>query len=246
MPPCVMVGPSSITSTRPPGHGRGIVEPHGRGRLDDRGGGIDRAQPFDRDAYVFGRGGVDLVQHQHVGHARDGFAGMVGGDLPRPQRIGECDVQIGPDEREIVVAAVPDDDLGLGLGGAQDRCVVDAGEDQIPDGDMRLVFLPFLDGAGGRVEIGKRCEALHALAQQIAIGHRMAQHRDALAPVAQPAREPARDRRLAAAGAHRRHGDHGREPSVSMVRRGPGSTKSAPAASAREARCITCSCATSL
>ena len=37
----------------------------------------------------------------------DGFAWMVGCDLARLQRVGNANVQIGADEREIIVAAIP-------------------------------------------------------------------------------------------------------------------------------------------
>ena len=41
---------------------------------------------------------------------------MMAGDVLRPQRIRDDDVQIRPQEREIVVAAVPDNEVGFLLG----------------------------------------------------------------------------------------------------------------------------------
>ena len=58
------------------------------------------------------------------------------------------------------------------------------------------------------VEVGQPMELLHPLARQVAVGHGVARHRDAQATVAQHAGEVARRLRLAAAGAHRRDGDH--------------------------------------
>ena len=132
---------------------------------------------------------------------------MVGGDLVRPQRIRHGDEKIGPQEREVVVAAVPDDHVGLRLGRPQDRRVVDAAEHDGAGRDVRLVFLALLDGAGCGVEVGGGAEALHALERQVAVGHRMPQHRHPQPAPAQTPRQPARDLRLAAAGPHRRDGD---------------------------------------
>ena len=95
-------------------HGRRVVEPdRRRGAHDDRRLRIEGAQRLFGEFDVGAGAAVDLVDDQHVGHAGDGFAGMVGRDLPRAQRIGDRDMQIRPDEGKIVVAAVPDDDVGF-------------------------------------------------------------------------------------------------------------------------------------
>ena len=110
---------------------------------------------------------------------------------------------------------------------------------------MRLVFLALLGRAARRIEIGQGGEALHALLREIAIGHRMAQDGDAHAALAQPTRQPARDRRLAAAGPHRRDGD---DRQRRTQHRAPGAKQREIGAGRKRARarCITCSCATSL
>ena len=59
-------------------------------------------------------------------------------------RIDEHEVEVGPDERRVVVAALPDDDVGLVLSQVEDLRVVDAGEDDVPCGDVRLVLLALL------------------------------------------------------------------------------------------------------
>ena len=137
------------------------------------------------------------------------------------------------------------DDVGLVPGRGGDGGVIDAGEHDAAGGDVGLVFLALLDGAIGGVEIGAGGEALHPLAQQIAIGHGMADHGHRAAAGAEMAREMARGLRLAAAGAHRRHGDHRPGEGDHGARR-PGRMKSAPAARAREAWCITSAWVTSL
>jgi hypothetical protein len=89
------------------------------------------------------------------------------------------------------------------LGAVEDRGVVDPGEDEVALGDMRLVLLALLDGRVGGVEVLVALEALDGLRGQVAVGHRMPQDGDALARLAQQARDVARGLALAGARAHR-------------------------------------------
>ena len=124
--------------------------------------------------------------------------------------------------------------------------IVDAGEYDIADGDVRLVFLSFLDRAVGGIEIGR---ATRSAAPARARDRRRAWDAEARRPASRGARsrsesqraigdlpQPVRTAVTAITGMH----------DDSMVRLGPSSMKSAPTASAREAICITCSCGTSL
>ncbi|WP_198376004.1 hypothetical protein [Neoroseomonas rubea] len=129
--------------------------------------------------------------------------------MPGAQRVREHDQQVGPDEGEVVVPAIPEQDVGLRLGGRDDAGVVHAREDRLSGGDVGLVFLSFLDRAGGGVEVGGGGEALHRLRRQVAIGHRMAQHGHAQPARTKPRCEPACHLRLAAARAHGADGDDG-------------------------------------
>ncbi len=65
------------------------------------------------------------------------------------QRIDQHDHQVGPQERQIVVAAVPEDDVRFGRGRLGDPGIVDARENHVPGSDMRLVFLALLNRAVG-------------------------------------------------------------------------------------------------
>ncbi len=123
-------------------------------------------------------------------------------------RVGHDDVQVGLVERQVIVAAVPQDYIGFLLGLAQDRLVVHAGINHDPAVDVRLVFFPLLDGALVRIEIGVGREALHPLRHQVAVGHRMADGDDLLAHLLEQVRHVAGGLRLAAARAHRAHRDH--------------------------------------
>jgi len=132
-----------------------VVETDRRSCLQDLGRAVDGAQFRDGCLYVLWRGHIHLVDDQQIGHACCGLAGMMRRDLPRTQGICNDDVQIGADKGKIVIAAVPDDDIGFRLGGADDGCIIDAGEHEIAQRDVRLIFLPLLDRAAGRIEIGQ-------------------------------------------------------------------------------------------
>ena len=90
--------------------------------------------------------------------ARRRFAspGMVAALVARPVRVGDDDLEVGTVERQVVVAAVPDDDVGLLLGLGQDRRVVHARVDDGARVDVRLVLLALLDRALVAVEVLER------------------------------------------------------------------------------------------
>jgi hypothetical protein len=149
------------------------------------------------------------------------------------QRIDQYDMKIGPDKRKVVVAAVPDDDIGSRFREPQDALVIHARVHDVANSEVRLEFLALFDRACRGVQVRDRGKPLNRLALEVAVGHRMPDHPDAQAAFPEPSRQPARGLRLAAAGPHRVTATTG-TAATSMVRRGPGMTKSAPLASARK------------
>lgn len=156
-----------------------------RGSLEDRGARIQRLQILADGLHVGVVGGIDFVQHEGICHADVRLAGIVGELVTRAMRIGDHDVQIGDEEGQIVVAAIPQDDIRLVFGAGEDGGVIHAGEDHVTVIEVRLVLLALLDGGLVQVEVGVAAEALHGLLAQIAVGHRMAHHDDAPAQLAQ-------------------------------------------------------------
>jgi hypothetical protein len=114
-----------------------------------------------------------MARAASMGHARDRLPGVMGCDLVGSERVDDHEVQVGPQEGEVVVAAVPDDDVRLGLRLLEDRRVVDAGEDDAAGLQVGLVLLALLVGAAGLLEIRAAGEALHPLGGEVAIGHRV-------------------------------------------------------------------------
>ncbi len=98
-------------------------------------------------------GAVDLVHDADVRHPQVRLAGVVAKLVARPVRVDDDEVQVRPDERRVVVAAVPDDHVCLLLGRLQDRRVVDPREDEVALGEVGLVLLALLDRAVGGVEV---------------------------------------------------------------------------------------------
>ena len=186
----------------------GIVQAHRHGPAHDRRTRIGAARAVHHLLHRACIGGIGLRQQHDVGHAQDRLARVIGGFVARAQRVDQHDMQVGAHEREIVVAAVPEDQVGIAPGRLDDADVVDTGIDDVAGGEMRLVLFAFFDGAGRAVEVGAGFEALHALAHEIAVRHGVAHDGGAQAAYSQFARQPAAHRRLAAAGAHRRYRDH--------------------------------------
>ncbi len=101
--------------------------------------------------------------------------------MPGPVGVGDDDLEVGLVEGEVVVAAVPEDDVGFLLGLAEDGPVVDAGVDDDAVVDVGLVLLALLDRALVLVEVGVGGEALDLLLDEVAVGHRVADGDDAAA-----------------------------------------------------------------
>ena len=162
-----------------------LLDLEGRGRPHDGGPGIDRADRLEHGLDAFLRRGVHLVHDARVGHAQVGLAGVVAELVPRPVRVDDDEMEIGPDEGRVVVAPVPDDHVSFLLGALEDGAVVDAGEDDVPLGEMRLVLLALLDRRVGGLEILVALEPLNGLFPQVAVRHGVAQHGHALAGAAE-------------------------------------------------------------
>ncbi len=95
--------------------------------------------------------------------AEVGFAGVVGRLVTGPVRVGHHDLEVGPVEGQVVVAAIPEDDVGLFLGLGQDRAIVHSGIDDAARHDVGFVLLALLDRALVTVEVVHHREALHPL-----------------------------------------------------------------------------------
>jgi hypothetical protein len=89
---------------------------------------------------AFGRG-VDFVDDHHVGQTHVRLAGVVARLVASPVRIHQNDMRVRHEEGRVVVAAVPDEHVGLGLHHLQDLRVVHAHENDAPRGELRLVLL---------------------------------------------------------------------------------------------------------
>ena len=189
----------------PGGRRSPATRPRRSARRDWRRGCCSRSSSI---ALEIGR--VDLVDDHDIGHAQVGFAGVVA-SARCPGRSGSATTMCrsGSIEGEVVVAAVPHDDVGLCLRLPQDGRVVDARVDDRAADDVRLVFLALLDGAvmraRGRRASAKRCTRC---ADQIAVRHRMADDARPCRPRSRSSlARRARRLALARAGAHGADGD---------------------------------------
>ncbi len=122
----------------------------------------------------------DLVDDEQVRDAEIGLAGIVAELVSGAVGIDQGDVEVGLVERGVVVAAIPENDIGLFLGLAEDLLVVDPGIDDETVVDVGFVLLALLDGALVAVEILIGFEPLAGLFGEIAVGHGVANGDDPL------------------------------------------------------------------
>src|SRR5690606_36921922 len=120
--------------------------------------------------HLLRRGRVDLVDHHHIGHADVGLARVVAGLMAGTVWIDDGDGEIRTVKGEVVVAAVPNEDVRLGLGLLQDLAVVDSRVDDVGPVDVGRVRLARSDGAAVCLEIAVSGEALHRLVFEVAVG----------------------------------------------------------------------------
>ena len=161
-----------------------IHEQRGSGLHDERVG-IESGDILAHLADILVIRRVHFIDDDHVGSPDIGLAGVVSQLVPRTVRVRHCDPQIRLIEREVVVAAIPNDDIGFLLGLAQNRLVIHAGVDDDAPVNVRFVLLALLDGAVVLIQVGVSGKALHGLLHQIAVGHRMPDHHDLLAHLLQ-------------------------------------------------------------
>jgi hypothetical protein len=132
---------------------------------DDGRARIDGGEGREQRAHLVRRRGIDLVDEEHVRHPQAGLAGVVAELVSRAQRIGHDDEEVRGHEREVVVAPVPDDDVGLGGCPLEDVGVVDAGVHHHAELDGSLVLLALLDGGVGAsisATVLKRCTLIRS------------------------------------------------------------------------------------
>ncbi len=161
----------------------GIIHQQGRLRRHDLGFGRMGPDVLPHLGHPVGRGRIHLVDDGDVGHDHVGLAGVIPEFVTGPVGIEQDNVEIRMVKRRVVVAAVPDDNVGLFFSGLQDLAVVDAGIDHDAALHQGFVLLPLLDGAAVGIEIGKIGEPLDDLLGEIAVGHGVARHHRRFAAV---------------------------------------------------------------
>ena len=152
-------------------------------------------------------GGIDLVDHDHIGAPQVDFTGEVSQFMPRTVRVYDYDFQVGRIEGSVVVASIPQDDVGFFLRLAEDLFVVHSRIHHGSFADVRFVLFALLNGALLQVEVLHGGEALHRLLRQITVRHGVPNHDWPSTLLAQFFGDQARDRALAASGSHCAHGD---------------------------------------
>src|SRR5581483_6920976 len=101
-------------------------------------------------------------------------ARMVADFVPGAMRIDHDYVTVRLEEWQIVVAAVPEHNVGFLLGLPQDTLIIDPGIDHYAAIQMWFIFFAFFDSHVVAIKVVVAGEALDGLPGEIAVGHRMA------------------------------------------------------------------------
>ena len=188
---------------------RAVLERDRGLRPDHRRAAVHRGDVREHAVDLLGRRRVDLVDDDDVRQPQVRLARVVGQLVAGPRRVEHRDPEVGLEEREVVVPAVPDHDVGLLLGAREDLAVVHARPHDHAHLHGGLVLLALFDGGMRRVDVGERGEALHAHPLEVAVRHRVPHERDPKTCVHEQLADPAARLALAAPRAHRGDGDDG-------------------------------------
>ena len=80
-------------------------------------------------------------------------------------------MQVRANKGEVIVPAVPENQIGFRFGPRNDLGIVDTCVDQVAQFQVWLIFFPFLDRALSGVEVRATGEALYRLTFEISLGH---------------------------------------------------------------------------
>ncbi len=188
--------------------GTGVLDGQRGSGFDHGSSGVDGVQVGAHLDDRIGIGGIHLVDDKYIGHAGGCFTRVIFHLVARTVRIGNHDGQIGLVEGDVIVAAIPQDNIRFLFGLAQDGFVIHTGINNHAVVDMGFVFFSFLDGALILVQIGVLGVALNGLFGQITIGHGMPDGCHAEAHIDQDLCHAARGLALAATGTHSAHRDN--------------------------------------
>ena len=122
-------------------------------------------------------------------------------------RVERDDLEVARVKRPVVVAAVPHDHVGLLLGLAKDRLVVDSRHHDGAHIDEVFVLLALLDRDAQPVEIFDTRVALDSHGGQVAVGHGVPDVDCSNASLAQSLEDASRDARLAHSCSDRANAD---------------------------------------
>ena len=154
--------------------GFGIIHEERGGSFDHDRIGIELVQGSTHFHDGFGVGSVHFVDDEYIGSTDVGLTRVVSFLVTGAVRVGNNDLQVGDIEREVIIPAIPEDDIHFLFSLAQDGFIIDTGIDDHAIIDVGFVFFTFLDRALMLVEVGIGGKALHLLLDQVTVGHGVA------------------------------------------------------------------------
>jgi hypothetical protein len=152
---------------------------------------------------------VYLIDDDDVSTAEVHLSGVVREFVSGAVGIYHHDFEISSVEGRVVIATVPENDVGFLFCLAEDLLVIDACVNDSALLEMRLVLFTLFDGALMVLKVIHGGEALHRLGGKVAIGHGVPDHYWIPPQVTKLGRDHAREGTLAASGANGTNRNYG-------------------------------------
>mmetsp|Transcript_300 Transcript_300/g.648 ORF Transcript_300/g.648 Transcript_300/m.648 type:complete len:306 (-) Transcript_300:711-1628(-) len=114
-------------------------------------------------------GGINFGQENHIGDSHINFSWIVVFLICWTKRVDESNIKVRLVKAAIIIAAVPQDDIGFLFGLVENHFIVDAGKEKRTVTNVTKVLFPFLNGALVLVHIRFRFVTLASLTQQVLI-----------------------------------------------------------------------------
>jgi len=151
-----------------------VIHKERGGSFNDNRLGIQFMQAVAHSNHCIRIRRIHLVNHKDIRCPDIGFTGMIGAFVTGSVRVSNHDGKIGNIEREVIIPAVPKDNIHFLFSLAQDGFVIDASVHNHTIVNVRFVFLALFNGALVLFQVSIRGKTLHFLLYQVPIGHGMA------------------------------------------------------------------------
>src|SRR5271157_2543036 len=128
--------------------------------------------------------------------------------MTRSKRVNDNDLQIRVVEWEIIVSAIPQNDISLLLSLAQNLLIIYASVDDVTYVDVRLIFFPLFNRTLISLQVIVRSETLANLIREYSVRHRVTDNNHPPKILLERSRNGSRNRALTNPSPDTANGNH--------------------------------------